>query len=54
MKKELYDEGELKDMGCDSALDKISSKSFNIKASLKYKYSIYKLEQSSFNQKFRT
>jgi len=52
MKKNLYNQKEVKEISCDSSvLDKLTLKSSNIKAKLKFKYLISKLERScSFNK----
>jgi len=55
MNKKPYinDEKEqLKDVEYSAALNKISTKSNNIKAMMKFKYLIYKLERSCSRNKF--
>jgi len=42
----------LKEISPNNALSKISLKSNNTKAELKFKYLIYKLEMASYHQKF--
>jgi len=52
-KRQINNENEqIKDIDYSVALDKISTKSNNIKAMMKFKYLIYKLERACSHNKF--